>query len=120
MTTMEMMHQDQPTYRDNVRMTRGLTKAAVIATSADAERCMVVTLANLCGEDYHLVHVLECAPRQAASCLSSHQVVELRPTSVQRLHDSVKAFMEGEDPDQLIEISSGRAAPAAGRWCRWS
>ena len=63
MHTVTQLHAALPELANNIRRSRLLEKAAVIATGPRAARTLVVTSAVECGEDYHFVQVCDCEPR---------------------------------------------------------
>jgi hypothetical protein len=103
MHTVTQLHGALPEFARNIRRSRELKKAAVIAAGPQADRTMVVTTAVECGEDYHLVHVYACPPAVLNDgCPVEKEITELRPTKWFRLENVVRQFLAGDGVDQLL------------------
>ena len=110
MHTVTQLHVALPELANNIRRSRYLSKAAVIATGPKAGRTLVVTSAVESGEAYHLVHLFNCRPSAPMDTFPhEHNVLELRPERWCRLEKVVRRFLAGDDEDQLIELAAGRA-----------
>ena len=106
MHTVAQLITAMPEFRLNIRRSRCLTKAAVIASGRDATRTLVVTTAVQAGEDYHLVHMLSCGPRDLmVAWPHEHVVLELRPEKWCSLERIIRAFLAGAGEDQLCELA---------------
>ena len=111
--TVDRLHAALPQFKGNIRRSRVMSKAAVIATGPDAARSLVVTLAGV-GEDYHLCHVVEVPPRELMdSSIGGYPSEELRPEKWARLERVITVFLEGASIDHLIEVAAGRDRGAA-------
>jgi hypothetical protein len=107
MHTVDQLITSLPEFKSNIRRSRALTLAAVIALAPDSERTLVVTTACVSNErDYHLVHMLDCSPRAVMDDFPhEHEVLELRPYKWSHLRKVVQTFLAGGDIDALIAAS---------------
>lgn len=111
MHTVTQLHAALPELANNIRRSRLLEKAAVIATGPRAARTLVVTSAVECGEDYHFVQVCDCEPRTFNSeSTTPYERVELRPTTWHRLEQVIKRFLAGDSDAHLVRVASGAVA----------
>lgn len=111
MHTVTQLHAALPELANNIRRSRLLEKAAVIATGPRAARTLVVTSAVECGEDYHFVQVCDCEPRTFNSeSTTTYARVELRPTTWYRLEQVIKRFLAGDSDAHLTRVASGTVA----------
>ena len=98
-----------PDLAGNIRRSRALTKAAVVAKHARAARTLVVTTAVEAELEYHLVQVFHCFPTMLMDGMPhERQCLELRPTKWCRLEQVVRQFLAGVSLDCLIETAAGR------------
>ena len=108
MHTVTQLRLSMPDLATNIRRSRCLTKAAVIATDPEAGRTLVVTSAVARDEDYHLVHMFDCRPGALMDAFPHHHnILELRPERWCDLLQVVRAFLAGASEDQLCELASG-------------
>lgn len=109
MHTATQLRNAMPDIAANIRFSRSLKKAAVIATGLDAGRTLVVTSAVEANLDYHLVQVFDCEPGLFRHRLPhEHNVLELRPSKWCRLEHVVREFLAGADLDRLLAVAARR------------
>ena len=110
MHTVDQLRGELPELTSFIKRSRGLAKAAVIATSPSSDRSLVVTTACRAGEDYHLVNLYGCPPTELRWGLpDGKELMELRPEKWNRLINVIRAFLAGKDEYVLVELAAGRS-----------
>ena len=110
MHTVDQLRGELPELTPFIKRSRGLAKAAVIATSPSSDRSLVVTTACRAGEDYHLVNLYGCPPTELRWGLpDGKELMELRPEKWNRLINVIRAFLAGKDEYVLVELAAGRS-----------
>jgi len=100
MRAVAVLHNSFPDRKSCIRKSRIYKHAAVIATDVNASRCMVVTKSTDPDQDYHLVHVLSCSPKELEMSWKGDDL-ELRPTHWYQLINVIRTFLDGGDIDAL-------------------